>query len=175
MNEQYYHYVTHGVCPRCRIRKALPNRTCCAECLYSENERAVKAYHEMSDEERQLYAQKRSERNKERYQERKAAGICVQCGKKPALSGKARCTECLIKCREKTTRYNRKHGVLPRILFGDGYHCSRCGTDVKKRKLCDRCLADARVSIVKAKAASIDAPDNWVNKPFIFGKRYGKG
>lgn len=170
-DELYYLYVSHGICPKCGKRDAMPNRICCFECLYTMNERSVKAYHEMSDEERQSYLQKCRVRNKKRYQERKAAGICVQCGKRPPESGKVRCTECSIKCRRNATKYNRERGVLPQSLLGDGYHCSRCGAAVEKKKMCDHCLAVNRVSIVKAKAASLDAPDNWVNKPFVFGRK----
>lgn len=166
-DEQYRFYVDHGMCPRCRKRKALPNRISCADCLYKMNEAQIQRYRAMTEEDKK----QRNERLRIRYQERKSAGICVECGKKPAKKGRVRCFECLVKESRKASEYKRRKGALPRILLGDGYHCAICGADVEKRKLCDRCLANVRKSVVKAKEASLDNPDHWTNKPFIFGKR----
>lgn len=166
-DEQYWFYVEHGMCPRCRKRKALPNRTMCAECSYKHNEAQIQRYRAMTEDDKK----QRNERLRIRYQERKSGGICVDCGKKPSLQGQTRCFECRTKCRKRSLEYKRRKGAVPRILFGDGYHCAICGADVENHKLCDRCLANARKSVVKAKEASLDHPDHWTNKPFIFGKK----
>lgn len=116
----------------------------------------------------------RNERLRIRYQERKASGICVECGKKPALQGQTKCFECREKTRKNSREYKLRKGALPRIMFGDGCHCAICGADVENRKLCDRCLANAHKAVAKARKASLEHPDNWTSKPFIFGKRVKK-
>ncbi|CDE12111.1 putative uncharacterized protein [Ruminococcus sp. CAG:330] len=138
-DEQYWFYVKHGVCPRCKKQNAAPNRKFCADCLYKMTETSAQRYHNMTQEEKQ----KRNEHLRMRYQERKSSGLCVTCGKKPPLQGQTKCLECRAKCRKNSLEYKRRKGALPRILFGDGYHCVSCGADVYKRKLCDKCSANA--------------------------------
>lgn len=166
-DEQYWFYVEHGVCPRCRKANALPNRKFCADCLYKRNEAQIQRYRAMTEDDKK----RRNERARIRYQERKSAGICVGCGKNPAKKGRVRCFECLIKVSRSAVECQRRKGSVPRTLFGDGFHCAVCGADVENRKLCDRCLANARKAVIKAREASLEHPDNWASKPFIFGKR----
>lgn len=36
----------------------------------------------------------------------------------------------------------RENGVLPRYMFGDGYHCVTCGKDIDNgKKQCDECYS----------------------------------
>jgi hypothetical protein len=45
--------------------------------------------------------------------EKKAKGLCVHCGKNPIHpESKSRCIGCLIKQRETSKRYTRKHGLI---------------------------------------------------------------
>lgn len=134
-NEQYWFYVDHGMCPRCRKRKALPNRTMCGECLYKQNEAQIQRYRTMTEDDKKRI----NERLRIRYQQRKLAGICVTCGKKSAIPGEVSCFECKEKSRKIKEKSRRRKGALPKILFGDGYHCAICGADVENCKLCNEC------------------------------------
>lgn len=84
--------------------------------------------------------EKNSIRHKKMYESRKAAGICVYCGKKPAVSGKVACVMCAKWDAKRHMEKNRKMGMLPRCLFGDGYHCVICG----------RILITAKSSVINA-------------------------
>lgn len=63
------------------------------------------------------------DRSKARYQERKAAGLCVRCGKYPPEAGKVRCWNCL----KKDARNHRDPAAIPRILFDGVERCKNCG------------------------------------------------
>ncbi len=73
--------------------------------------------------------ERKRQREKQRYHDRKDAGICVLCGINKAEEGKTRCSECLQKEKDK---YNRRKelGI-----------CTKCGkeTALIKSTLCYRC------------------------------------
>ena len=49
-----------------------------------------------------------SEKVMERYNKRKAEGLCTYCGKVPAAPGRTKCAACLQRTNEYTKRYARK-------------------------------------------------------------------
>lgn len=51
-DEQYRFYVDHGICPRCRKQKAVPNRRFCADCLYKLNEAQIQRYRAMTEDDK---------------------------------------------------------------------------------------------------------------------------
>lgn len=166
-NERYALYAQHGICVCCGCEKAAPNRKKCWECLYKDAERKAVKRQTMTEEQKRLQKEKDSRWQKERYARRKAAGICTKCGKKPAASGKTMCPFCAASNRRAQEKMRRAKGQLPRDMLGDGYHCAVCGADVYKRKLCDRCHANAMRTIAAAQAS---ACGGWRNQPFVFGK-----
>lgn len=134
-NEQYWFYVEHGICPRCKKQKALPNRRYCGDCLHKLSEEQIQRYHRMTENNlRQI-----NKRLRIRYQERKSKGICVTCGKKRAITSEVRCLECKEKARKLNEDYRRRKGAVPRISYGDGFHCVICGAEVENKNLCDKC------------------------------------
>lgn len=103
------------------------------------------------------------------YESRKAAGICVYCGKKPAVSGKVACVMCAKRDAKRHMEKNRKMGMLPRCLFGDGYHCVICGKDIDNgKKQCDKCY---RNSVHALEIARANIQGGWKNQDFVFGSR----
>lgn len=107
-------YFQHGICVACGQADAAPHRKLCWECLYKSNERKCKYRANMTEEQKQSERKKDAERIKKRYAERKAAGKCVRCGKKPAEPGKVMCTMCRKKDAKRQMEKNRKNGALPR-------------------------------------------------------------
>lgn len=95
------------------------------------------------------HADENSARLKQVRAERKANGICTNCGKRPSEQGKTRCTECLLKLRQASIKRNRKQGRVPRELFDGIDLCIKCGRNhpVNGYKLCESCLEKARDSI----------------------------
>ena len=147
-------YFQHGICVACGQADAAPHRKLCLECLYKSNERKCKYRANMTEEQKQSERKKDAERIKKRYAERKAAGKCVRCGKKPAEPGKVMCTMCRKKDAKRQMEKRRENGALPRYMFGDGYHCVICGKDVDNKKLCDECQYNAAhaLEIARGKA-----------------------
>nr|DAY63012.1 MAG TPA: zinc-ribbon family protein [Caudoviricetes sp.] len=122
----------------------------------------------MSEERKQAERKKACERTKKKYAERKAAGKCVYCGKKPAASGKVACVMCAKKDAKRHTEKNRKMGILPKYMFGDGYHCVTCGKDIDNgKKQCDKCY---RNSVHALEIARANIQGGWGSQNFVFGK-----
>lgn len=106
-NKARYEYLkARGRCVVC-AQPAFSGRTMCAECLYKQTLRNIGR---TLSEEQKVQSCKA---HRERYLERKAAGLCVTCGK-PAEQGRVRCMECLLKNRlDKQESKRRKHAVEP--------------------------------------------------------------
>ena len=119
-------YASHGICVECGQREAEPHKRKCWECSEKKAEYNRKYNANMTPEQKE----KNSIRHKKMYESRKATGICVYCGKKPAVSGKVACVMCAKRDAKRHMEKNRKMGMLPRCLFGDGYHCVICGKDI---------------------------------------------
>lgn len=166
-NERYTLYAQHGICVDCGREKAAPNRKRCWECLCKNNESKATKRQTMTEEQKRLQKEQDCKRHKERYARLKAAGICPRCGKRPAASGKTLCPFCAAINRRAAEKVRRAKGQLPEDMLGDGYHCATCGADVYKRKLCDRCHANAMRAIAIAQA---NACGGWRDQPLVFGK-----
>lgn len=137
-------YAQHGICVVCGQNSAAPHRKLCWECLDDRREKAYKYRANMTEEQKQATRKEACERSKKQYAERKAAGKCVRCGKKPAEPGKVTCTMCLKKDAKRHMKKRRENGALPRYMFGDGYHCVTCGKDIDNgKKQCDECRCNA--------------------------------
>lgn len=90
-------------------------------------------------------------RGKARYQERKAAGLCVRCGKYPPEAGKVRCWNCL----KKDARNHRDPAAIPRSLFDGVERCKNCGRPELQtgKKICPECYAKSCETLITARAA----------------------
>ena len=133
-------YRAHGICTVCGQEKAHQGHTKCLNCLDRQKIYNERYLAKQPPSWKKSYNKKKRDIEKARYAARKAAGLCVSCGRK-AQGGKARCTECLIRFRRYREKYNRKKGLLPVQLLGDGEHCSTCGQPVKTGfKVCETCF-----------------------------------
>jgi len=91
LRDRYHWYKEHGICTYCTTRWCAPGKTYCESCT-----KAIKAMAEKRDpgrEQRRAY-------NRQRYEKLIAAGLCVECGKKPPLEGRTRCKSCTAKKNE---------------------------------------------------------------------------
>ena len=116
----YEWYKAHGICPCCQKRKARPGRVTCAECGGKNAAAARRSYAKLTPEEQEAYkarmrechrawwAKQPEERRRKYYEqsktcgrrlkeERKAAGLCVYCGKAPARPERLACEACAAK------------------------------------------------------------------------------
>jgi hypothetical protein len=89
-----------------------------------ENPEKVRATHKLAN-------RKRNKRLKEQ-------GLCVICGKRPAVEGKCRCKMCLEKKRK---AYYLQSDLIPRCERVANGLCYTCGEPVEEygKKLCEKC------------------------------------
>ena len=94
-----------GLCPGCGDRPPAPERALCGDCAGKRNRagRARDARLRAEGKPRRDsarargYERKRTRREREK---RRAQGLCIRCGKLPAVPGRASCEPCLEKRRE---------------------------------------------------------------------------
>lgn len=132
----------HGICRDCGQRDVEPGTQLCFECA----ERKYKKNREYYKKNEEKIKQQVRERSRRKYAERKAAGICVKCGKRNSVQGKTICIDCLTKIhRKKDPRWNNEIERTERPNYG---LCYVCGKSLNLHKsLCDECLDRARKSI----------------------------
>lgn len=124
----YQWYESYGFCPKCHA-DAAPGRKLCAVCLERESERNAKRRISMTDEQRKA----RNESIEKIKKKRVESGICRDCGKRPAWSGRQRCYECTLKHRK------RCKGRKAKYEYKDLNGCFRCGQPcVPGKRLCPK-------------------------------------
>lgn len=84
----YQFYKQRGICPYCKKEKPEPGKVACADCAEKMRNYIANLSPERAAERRA----KKRKNSKERYNRRKAEGLCVDCGK-PAYNGGVRCYE----------------------------------------------------------------------------------
>lgn len=137
--EDYEYFKSKGICTHCHSEKVRNGHSLCFRCLAEKNEKYKPD------------GRNRNEYVKERYKRNKENGICVMCGKKQATVG-VFCLECSIKHTRLEKQRRIEKGITPKILFGDGEHCSWCGKPTQNGdKLCKRCYENSLQSIKKAR------------------------
>ena len=101
MNERYYWYKSHGICPRCGQADSAKGRVYCLNCLDRESVSTMlyKASRDTHDSNK-AYC-------RERYYRAREKGLCVRCYQRKAREGKAICQVCFNKIREQQAIYHR--------------------------------------------------------------------
>ena len=144
----YEWYKSRGICPKCRVNDAFYNHVFCPECLERISAENVKYAHKRAE-----YQSNQNAARKIRYQERKQAGICTVCGKKPKNHGLL-CNECHLK--RMKNRMNKEYQKFGGRKRGDAFRqrmeaglCMYCGKEqINGYKFCKSCL-DKRQKISK--------------------------
>ena len=111
-----------GLCPRCGERPPEPGRALCAGCAEKRNRagRARDARLRAEAKPRRDPARAREyerERTRREREERRARGICIRCGQRPAAPDRASCEPCLEKRRE-ADRAKYAAGKAVGLLYG---------------------------------------------------------
>lgn len=164
-----------GLCPRCGKHPPAPERAICEPCGERQRERGRKRDARLREagkprrdrRKARAYNRKRDKRERE---ERKAAGVCVQCGKVPAAPDSLRCEPCADKRREGEREqyaeakaagkpYGGKNAIQKRAEARDRAArkravrlaaglCPRCGKHAPApgRSECEPCLEKRRAS-----------------------------
>ncbi len=140
--------IEYHLCTNCYKERTYGNERTCLSCRIKANERKQKREKLLSEEEyntiKQKYRLQSKDWKKRVTAERKEKGICVDCGKRKAVSGRLRCGICLAKDRE---RHNLKNAELKNPTKNRQYRlenhlCYTCGTPLdkdNKSTVCDKC------------------------------------
>lgn len=148
--EEYKWLKSHHVCTQCRRERAAPRRNMCLVCLHdmAENKRQYRKNN------REKVAEASRKCKKRLYDERKSAGVCVSCGKRPQKDGRVRCGLCLSRQRRNAETMRRKRGQWAHDMLLDPGVCYNCkGAALPNMKLCGECREKSIVNLKKATAA----------------------
>ena len=136
-----------GLCTACGKAPAVPGRVSCEPCLekrraqdrekYAAGKAAGKLYGGADPEVRRRAGRARSRRLRKAWRE---AGLCVRCGKPPAVEGGTICTSCREKRRARARRKyaeRRAAGLCVKcavLLPGGKTYCGSCAAAKHKRR-----------------------------------------
>lgn len=125
--EDYAWYKEHYICTHCRKERAVEGKTLCLACLL-ENRNYKK---------KNVDIEERKKRDKQKYEERKTQGMCVNCGKRPQQHGQI-CNKCYstILRRKQKTKSNITRSE--RVSFGICYICGKEKV-MKDKGVCPKC------------------------------------
>lgn len=141
------YYKRHGICPKCKKRKAFGLFVHCEVCLEE-----IRINNLKYSDRRSEYNKKHNENKRIQYNERKEEGLCTVCGKKKATNGQL-CTECYRKrlLRRRVNEYSgRAYGEAFRERMDAGL-CMYCGKpQVEGYKFCAEHLEAKRKIVKKA-------------------------
>lgn len=140
-----------NLCHRCEKARPAPGRKFCFDCLEKIAEYNAQHYSQKKAHEYQA-------RRRVLYQEKKAAGICVRCSK-PATHG-IYCYECSIKAKRHNSKTAQKRkaerheaGLVLERRKQNG-QCLRCGSKADEGFYCQKCLAQMKQALDKAREKS---------------------
>lgn len=143
VNKTYQRRKEKGLCIKCGKNEPFRGKTLCLQCLMDERER-LEDFHEKHREQLRRSA-------RERTRKLRSQGICVTCGKRPAVKGRARCARCQIRQRRVQRRRYEKNGSDPRWLRTEEGRCWICGAPATHGKVCARCYLNCCGNIAKAR------------------------
>ena len=111
-----------GLCPRCGKTGPAPGRTVCAACAEKRNRasrsRDVRLKAEGQPRRDPVRAREyERERSRRQAAARLEAGLCVRCGREPALAERRLCEPCLVKRRESERNRYRKANAAG-LMYG---------------------------------------------------------
>ena len=139
--------VARGLCPKCAKRPPAPERSQCGPCLEKDaaagrarDSRLRAAGIPRRDRERAMaYERERSHREAE---QRRAAGLCVRCGKSPAVEGRTMCEPCAEERRARERAKYAKAKAEGKLYGGRNVETRRrIGREKSRRRLAARLAA----------------------------------
>lgn len=95
--------LAQGLCGKCGKEPPIEGQTLCAACKETQRWQAKKY--------RMQHKEYTRQKNRNRYQQRLDAGLCVKCGAVPAICNQVYCA----KCKEYNAIQNKKHREKARM------------------------------------------------------------
>ena len=145
---KYQQMKSMGLCVSCG-KPAAKGRVRCLDCLESVSVASLVCKSEMSDEAKKKARKRATELQRIHYRERKAEGVCVECGK-PTVDGLTRCQRCRVRHNDRMKQYVEPK-TKKKEWIAQGL-CMLCGKECEKGyKLCSEHRAKAREAAKKAR------------------------
>lgn len=146
MKKATYDYCkAKGICVICRKEPAFYNHVRCPACIEKQANRQAQRLATMTEEQRAH----RNQVKRERYHRNKAAGLCVNCGKK-SQDGKVLCARCDIQAKRNAADYRIRSGRTKG--WADAGRCIWCGGErVEGKQMCPDCLERNRALMANAR------------------------
>ena len=149
--EPYEYYKMQHRCTACGNRDAftMNGRALCAECTEKNNRRALERYHA-----NEAARKSKLEREKKTQDERRANGICIECGKRPVESDKY--TRCEVCRSRQLMRYHRNKKRESRDVADHCGLCFKClkPLDNPESRMCNACAEKCNESLAAARKAN---------------------
>lgn len=167
--ESRQYYRLHGICPYCRKEIIFNAEKMCPECRVERYIRTAARKRRLTEEQNHLERKKALASMNRLRTKRKAAGICVSCGKKNAMENRVYCSLCLAKQREYNREYYRKsRGIyIPRHERASYGLCYICGKQLDcESRLCKKCRGTMTANLEKGR---------YINKYWKTDKQAVKG
>jgi NMD protein affecting ribosome stability and mRNA decay len=130
----YAFYKSLGICVKCGQDDAMINAVLCPTCAEK------RAQHDKRRRERNLEAYRAQKAAAERIRraKRKAAGVCMVCGRYPADTGMVICQYCRAKRKAKYLEKRTETHIMRELRIEFGL-CYTCGEPIKEGfKLCEK-------------------------------------
>ena len=132
MNDYYYWYKAHGICPECGARSAELGKVLCEECEEKKRARST-IYHQKN---RVKIRERDRNFKQKKYHENKSKSVCVICGK-PLYQEKSS-----VYCMEHYLSIKRKRKSRRKKKYDSPDFCRYCDEPVVPgKKLCAKHLA----------------------------------
>lgn len=148
--ETRQYYRLHGICPECKKEIIFSSEKRCPECRAKAATEEAERNKRLTEEQKAL-KRKRAIANKNALRaRRKAAGVCIACGKRNAQKNRAHCSICLARQRERSYEHyrERNENYIPRnerVAYG---LCYVCGKQLDREgSLCKKCKDRAIINL----------------------------
>ena len=141
--ERHNWYISHGLCPKCGGKNQLQKGyKLCLECRMKGIEAQRKARAMRTEEQRTADSTVQKKRDIKRREERKAQGLCPECGKHKPTDGYKYCAYCRAKGAARKRKAKRESGSISMSERTSGWYCYMCCAELhewRENKLCDSC------------------------------------
>lgn len=164
--ERYDWLKEHHICTKCGSDDAIERSNFCPECSYKHWLYNIEYRKNTPAETKKIQNEESRLRHKKLREERRAAGLCWQCGNKIEQSNKTRCNKCLAKAQEKNRQKTLRRGKLLRSMRDGIEICTMCGNakPLKDKKICQSCFDACIGNLAKTPTHNGKRVDNYFSQ-----------
>lgn len=142
--ELYYWYKENGRCPRCG-GAPVRGKVHCIDCLDMFREKERKRRAKWTEDQTSQHNEQQKKYHKDLYEQRKAAGLCVKCGKRKAYRT-LMCGICQNKFNKSRREKHRDSGGMTYEERSERERCYFCGAPaLEGKRTCAKCYEREKI------------------------------